>query len=54
MVPALDCAEVAWRDKGQYDNRSRIAEPLFETLVTEPCAFQAAGEWGPPKPRLAC
>jgi hypothetical protein len=46
LVPALDRAEVAWRDKSQYDNWDRIAVPLFETLVLEPCVFAAVGETG--------
>ena len=53
LIPALDRAEVPWRDAAQYDNWDRIAEPLFETLVTEPCAFQAAGEPGLGSFRLA-
>lgn len=44
LVPALDRAQVPWRDGAQYDNWDRIAEPLFETLVSEPCAFAAVGE----------
>ncbi len=46
LVPALDRAQVSWRDEAQYDNWDRIAEPLFETLVSEPCAFAAVGEVG--------
>ena len=46
LVPALDRANVPWRDGEQYDNWDRIAVDLFETLVTEPCAFQAVGEAG--------
>lgn len=46
LVPSLDRAGVPWRDGGQYDNWDRIAEPLFESLVTEPCAFAAVGEAG--------
>lgn len=53
LVPALDRAEVPWRDESQYDNWDRIAEPLFESLVTEPCAFHAVGEGGLGKLRLA-
>jgi hypothetical protein len=44
LVPSLNRAEVSWRDGAQGPNWDRIAEPLFETLVTEPCAFQAVGE----------
>ena len=44
LVPRLDRAEVAWRDGEQGDNWDRVAEPLFETLVIEPCVFQAVGE----------
>jgi len=44
LAPALDRAHVPWRDGSQWDNWYRIAEPLFKTLVTEPCAFQAVGE----------
>lgn len=43
LVPSLDRASVPWRDGEQYDNWDRIAIGLFETLVTEPCAFQAVG-----------
>lgn len=46
LVPSMDRAGVPWRDAEQYDNWDRIAEPLFESLVTEPCAFQAVGEAG--------
>jgi hypothetical protein len=46
LVPSLDRAEVPWRDEAQYDNWDRIAVPLFETLVTEACAFAAVGETG--------
>ena len=53
LVPAVDRAEVPWRDGEQYDNWDRIAEALFESLVTEPCAFQAAGEAGLAKLRVA-
>lgn len=44
LVPALERAEVPWQDKDQWDNWDRIAEPLFESLVSEPCAFHAVGE----------
>lgn len=44
LVPMLDGAAVPWGDSDQYDNWDRIAEPLFETLVTEPCAYAAVGE----------
>jgi hypothetical protein len=53
LVPALDRAGVPWRDGEQYDNWDRVAEALFETLVTEPCAFQAVGEAGLSKLRTA-
>jgi hypothetical protein len=46
LVPALDRANVPWRDNEQYDNWDRVVEPLFETLVTEPCTFAAVGEPG--------
>ena len=41
MVPYLDCARVPWADAEQYDNWDRVAEPLFFSLVLEPCLFQA-------------
>lgn len=44
LVPCLDRAEVPWQDHLQYDNFDRVVEPLFETLVTEPCEFAAVGE----------
>lgn len=44
LVPALDRADVPWQDATQYDNWDRIAEPLFESLVIEPCAYAAVGE----------
>ena len=44
LVPSLDRAAVPWQDEAQYDNWDRVAEALFETLVTEPCVFQAVGE----------
>jgi len=44
LVPMLDGAAVPWADGEKHDNWDRIAEPLFETLVTEPCAFAAVGE----------
>lgn len=53
LVPALDRADVPWRDGEQYDNWDRVAEALFESLVTEPCAFQAVGEAGLTKLRIA-
>ena len=53
LVPSLDRAGVPWRDGGQYDNWDRIAEPLFESLVTEPCAFAAVGEAGLGRLRVA-
>jgi hypothetical protein len=53
LVPSLDRAAVAWRDSEQYDNWDRIAEPLFESLVIEPCAFHAVGEVGLEKMRTA-
>jgi hypothetical protein len=46
LVPSLDRAVVPWRDGDQYDNWDRVAEALFESLVTEPCAFQAVGGAG--------
>ena len=45
-MPALDYALVPYKDCEQYDNWDRISEPLFETLVTEPCVFAAVGEIG--------
>lgn len=53
VVPALDRAGVPWRDGEQYDNWDRVAEALFESLVTEPCVFQAVGEAGLAKLRAA-
>jgi hypothetical protein len=53
LVPSLDRAVVPWRDGEQYDNWDRVADALFETLVTEPCAFQAVGEGGLAKLRTA-
>ncbi len=44
LIPSLDLAGVPWRDEEQYDNWDRIAEPLFHSLVAEPCAFAAVGE----------
>jgi hypothetical protein len=46
LVPNLERAAVPWRDDDQYDNWDRIAEPLFVSLVAEPCAFHAVGEVG--------
>lgn len=46
LVPALDYAKVPFRDGEPYDNWDRIAEPLFESLVSEPSRFAAAGEGG--------
>lgn len=42
LIPGLDRARVPWSDVDQYDNWDRIAEALFESLVGEPCNFQAA------------
>ena len=53
LVPALDRAGVRWGDGEQYDNWDRIAEALFESLVTEPCAFQAVDEAGLTRLRIA-
>jgi hypothetical protein len=53
LVPSLARAAVPWRDNEQYDNWDRIAEALFESLVTEPCAFHAVGEAGLDKVRVA-
>ena len=53
LVPSLDRAVVPWRDGEQYDNWDRVADALFESLVTEPCAFQALGEAGLAKLRTA-
>ena len=53
LVPMLDRAGVPWRDEEQYDNCDRVAEALFESLVMEPCAFQAVGEAGLAKLRVA-
>ena len=44
LVPALERAAVAWQDETQYDNWDRIAEPMFESLVIEPCVYAAVGE----------
>jgi hypothetical protein len=52
LVPSLDRASVPWRDGEQYDNWHRVEEALFQTLVTEPCAFQAVGEDGLAKLRV--
>ena len=41
LVPNLDQARIPWTDGKQYDNWDRIAEALFESLVLEPCRFQA-------------
>lgn len=46
LVPMLDRADVPWKDEAKYDNWDRISEPLFKSLVTEPCAFAAVGEAG--------
>jgi hypothetical protein len=43
LVPYLGRAVVPRRDQQQYDNWDRIAQALFESLVTDPCAFQAGG-----------
>jgi len=51
LVPSLDRAGVPWHAEEQYDNWDRVAEALFESLVTEPCAFQAVGEPGSAKLR---
>jgi hypothetical protein len=48
LIPAMDFAHVPWGDLDAYDNWDRVAEPLFETLVVEPCLYQAA-----PNERLA-
>lgn len=53
LVPAFDRAGVPWRDGQQYDNWDRVVEPLFKSLVTEPCEFQAVGEPGRTKLRTA-
>lgn len=53
LVLSMDRAAVPWRDGEQYDNWDRVADALFETLVTEPCAFQAVGEAGFPKLHIA-
>lgn len=44
LVPALDRADVPWQDATQWDNWDRIAEPLFKSLVIEPCMYAAVGE----------
>ena len=44
LVPALERADVPWRDETQWDNWDRIAEPLFESLVIEQCLYAAVGE----------
>ncbi len=44
ILPMLDRASVPWVDPGQYDGWDRVAEALFESLVLEPCHFQAAHE----------
>lgn len=51
LVPCLDRARIAWSDANQYDNWDRISEALFESLVAEPCVFQAH-EIGLDAPRL--
>ena len=53
LGPMLDRAGVPWRDGEQYDNWDRVVDALFESLVTEPCAFQAVGEAGLAKLRIA-
>ena len=53
LVPTMDRAGVPWRDGEQYDNWDRVAEALFESLVAEPCAFQAVREAGLGKLRPA-
>lgn len=44
LTPMLDKAGVPWRDEAKWDNWDRVSEPLFRSLVTEPCAFEAVGE----------
>jgi hypothetical protein len=44
IIPNLERVRVPWRDAEQYDNWDRVAEPLFSTLVVEPCMFQAIRE----------
>jgi hypothetical protein len=41
LIPALDRANVPWQEGKQYDNWERIEDPLFKSLVAEPCEFQA-------------
>jgi hypothetical protein len=50
----LDGAAVHWGDERQYDNWDRIAEPLFETLVTQPCALAPVGEENLSRLNIAC
>lgn len=49
LVPSLNRAEVLWGDGQQGNNWDRVAEALFRTLVSEPCAFHAVGEEGAAK-----
>jgi len=53
LIPSLDRAGVPWGDGAQYDSFDRVAEALFESLVIEPCAFEAAGSAGLSKLRTA-
>ena len=52
LGPAMDRAGVPWRDQS-YDNWDRVADALFLTLVAEPCAFDAVGEAGLSRLRIA-
>lgn len=42
LIPAMEFALVPWQRPDAYDNWDRVAKPLFETLVVEPCLYQAA------------
>ena len=52
LVPSLNRAEVPWKDGQQGDGWDRVAEALFKTLVSEPCAFHACGEAGAARLRM--
>jgi hypothetical protein len=41
LIPSMETVDVAWKDAEQYDGWDRVAEALFETLVLEPCRYQA-------------
>lgn len=45
LVPHLNRAGIPWADGQQYDNWDRVAEPLFFSLVLEPCRLQAGASF---------